>query len=76
MSAGAEYVDVKTDNLQRNVDYNLPAPTLRPADLAQRPSFGLTSGVARPVASLGSVQVRESSASSGYQRGRLHGPGA
>ena len=63
ISAGAEYVYVKTDHLQRNVDYNLPAPTIRPTDLAQRPFFGLTSGVARPVTSLGSVQVRESSAS-------------
>ncbi len=66
VSAGAEYVYVKTDHLQRNVDYNLPAPTVRPTDLAQRPFFGLTSGVARPVTSLGSVQVREPSAESEY----------
>ena len=69
VSAGAEYVYVKTDRLQRNVDYNLPAPTIRPTDLAQRPFFGLTSGVARPVASLGSVQARESSAKSEYNAG-------
>ena len=68
-SAGAEYVYVKTDNLQRNVDYNLPAPTVRANDLAQRPFFGLTSGVARPVAQLGSVQVREASARSEYNAG-------
>ena len=37
VSAGAEYVYVKTDHLQRNVDYNLPAPTIRSTDLAQRP---------------------------------------
>ena len=66
ISAGAEYVYVKTDHLQRNVDYNLPSPTIRATDLAQRPFFGLTSGVARPVTSLGSVQVRESSAKSEY----------
>ncbi|MBK5299332.1 MAG: TonB-dependent receptor [Vicinamibacteria bacterium] len=69
VSAGAEYVYVKTDNLQRNVDYNLPAPVVRPTDLAQRPYFGLTSGVARPVTTLGSVQLRESSASSEYNAG-------
>ena len=69
ISAGAEYLYVKTDHLQRNVDYNLPAPTVRPTDLAQRPFFGLTSGVARPVTTLGSVQVREASASSEYNAG-------
>lgn len=68
-SAGAEYVYVKTDNLQRNVDYNLPAPTVRANNLAQRPFFGLPSGVARPVPQLGSVQVREASARSEYNAG-------
>ena len=68
VSAGAEYVYVKTDHLQRNVDYNLPAPTIRPTDLAQRPFFGLPAptNVARPVTTLGSVQVREASAKSEY----------
>ena len=67
VSAGAEYVYVKTDHLQRNVDYNLPAPT----DPSHRPgaaarSSACTSGVARPVTTLGSVQVREATAKSEY----------
>ena len=75
VSAGAEYVYVKTDHLQRNVDYNLPAPTIRPTDLAQRPFFGLAPATfARPVTTLGSVQLRESSAKVGVQRRGLHGP--
>jgi hypothetical protein len=57
VTGGAEYIHVKTDHLQRNRELNLPAPTIRPADLAQRPYFGITAGVPRPVTSLGSVQV-------------------
>ena len=52
--------------MQRNVDYNLPAPTIRSTDLAQRPFFNLRTGGTRPVRQLGSVQVRESSAKSEY----------
>jgi hypothetical protein len=48
---------------------NAPIPTIRANDPAQRPFFGVSGPGARPrpVASLGSVQVRESSARSVYQ---------
>jgi hypothetical protein len=54
-------VYVKTDRLQRNRDLNLGVPTPRPTDPAQRPIFP-----ARPLVSLASVQVRESTAKSEY----------
>jgi hypothetical protein len=57
---------VKTVHLARNVDYNVPAPTVRPGDLSGRPFFGLRSGTPRPNANLGQVLVRESSAKSRY----------
>ncbi len=66
ITGGAEYIYVKTDHLQRNRELNLPAPTIRPTDVAERPFFGIASGVARPVAELGSIQVRESTAESEY----------
>jgi hypothetical protein len=66
MNAGAEYIYVKTDRLQRNRELNLPAPTIRPTDLAQRPYFGVATGTPRPLTALGSVQVRESTARSEY----------
>ncbi len=66
LTGGAEYIYVKTDHLQRNRELNLPAPTIRPTDLAQRPFFGIASGVPRPLTALGSVQVRESTAESEY----------
>ncbi len=66
ISGGAEYVYVKTDRLQRNRELNLPAPTIRADDAAQRPFFGLPGGVPRPVTALGSVQARESTARSEY----------
>jgi hypothetical protein len=52
---------VKTDRLERNRDLNLGVPAPRPTDPAQRPIFP-----ARPLTSLASVQVRESTASSEY----------
>jgi hypothetical protein len=58
---------VKTTRLQRNRELNLPVPVVRATDPAQRPFFGLTTGTARPLTALGSVQVRESTASSEYQ---------
>ncbi len=63
---GLDYSQVNTVFLQRNRDINLPIPTLRSTtiDPAQRPFFGLGSGVARPVSELGSVQIREASARS------------
>ena len=67
VSAGAEYLDVKTDHLQRNVRLQ-PADADDPADRPGatalfRPS---PAACARPVTALGSVQVRESSAKSEY----------
>jgi hypothetical protein len=61
LSVAADVIYVKTDRLQRNRDLNLGVPTPRPTDPAQRPIFP-----ARPLASLGSVQVRESTAESEY----------
>jgi hypothetical protein len=67
VTLGVEGTYVKTTRLQRNRELNLPAPVVRATDPAQRPFFGLTTGTARPLASLGSVQVRESTASSKFQ---------
>ena len=58
---------VKTTRLQRNRELNLPVPVVRANDPAQRPFFGLTTGTPRPLSTLGSVQVRESTASSEYR---------
>lgn len=66
VSVGAEFTYVKTDNLQRNREVNLSTPLIRANDAAQRPFFGLLAGTPRPVTTLGSVQVRESSARSEY----------
>ena len=60
-AVAADLIYVKTDRLERNRDLNLPVPASRPTDPAQRPIFG-----ARPLASLSSVQVRESTAESEY----------
>jgi len=67
ITVGLDGTFVKTDRLQRNRELNLPVPTVRANDPAQRPFFGLTTGTARPLAALGSVQVRESTARSKYQ---------
>ncbi len=69
LTIGIDGTVVKTDRLQRNRELNLPAPVIRPTDPAQRPFFGLTSTPAtpRPVTTLGSVQVRESTARSLYR---------
>ena len=61
LSVAADLIYVKTDRLQRNRDLNLGVPTPRPTDPAQRPIFP-----ARPLTSLSSVQVRESTAKSEY----------
>lgn len=62
--AGADFHHVNTANLQRNKDFNLPFPVVRPGDPAMIPYID---GRARPIASLGSVTVRESSARSLYR---------
>lgn len=61
---GADFHHVNTANLQRNKDFNLPTPFVRADDPAMIPYID---GRARPIASLGSVTVRESSARSLYR---------
>ncbi len=63
LTAGAEFTYVDTDYLQRNREMNLSPPAPRPTDPAQRPFYP----AARPLAALGSVQLRESTASSEYR---------
>jgi hypothetical protein len=69
VTVGADYHDIKTVNLERNIDLNLPSPVIRDSsvDPAQRPFFGLRSGVPRPVPSLGQITVRESTSRSQYR---------
>ncbi|MEZ5403422.1 MAG: carboxypeptidase regulatory-like domain-containing protein [Bryobacteraceae bacterium] len=62
---GAQFNLVNTVHLQRNQDYNLPAPTLRATD--GRLNYGLRSGARRPLPNLGSITVRASSARSMYR---------
>ncbi|MGH9799276.1 MAG: hypothetical protein ACRD82_02850, partial [Blastocatellia bacterium] len=72
-SVGVDYSQVNTFYLQRNRDVNLPTPVLRSTtvDPAQRPFFGVRGGSVplqlRPIAALGSIQVRESTGRSVYQ---------
>ena len=66
-SLGADVLVVDTDRLERNRDLNLPPPAVRPEDPARRPFFGLRGGTARPISSLDSVTVRESTASALYR---------
>jgi hypothetical protein len=79
LSVGADFTYVHTVNLQRNRDLNLPLPVIRAADPAKRPFFGLrapgaapecaaTPGACvRPIPSLGTLTVRESTAKSLYR---------
>jgi hypothetical protein len=69
---GADFTYVNTIYLQRNRDVNIPRPGLLAGDPAFRPFYGLRGAtgrpaVPRPIASLGSVQVRESSGRSLYR---------
>lgn len=66
ITLGADFTYVNTVYLQRNRDLNLPAPIVLATDPAQRPSF-LTPGRSRPLATLGQLQVRESTARSLYR---------
>ena len=61
---GAVFQNVNTAHLQRNKDFNLPLPAVRAGDPAMIPFIN---GRARPISSLGSVTVRESSARSLYR---------
>jgi hypothetical protein len=69
--AGLQLNLINTVQLQRNRDYNLPAPRLLPNDRSLRPNFGLTAAgaarVLRPISSLDRVTVRESNARSLYK---------
>lgn len=67
VTVGIDYSHIKTVYLQRNRDLNLPTPTIRANDPAQRPFYGLRSGVQRPISTLGSIQVRESTGKSLYR---------
>ncbi|MGE0105141.1 MAG: TonB-dependent receptor [Blastocatellales bacterium] len=68
-TVGIDYSQVNTLRLQRNIELNVPLPTIRPVatDPALRPFYNLRGGAARPIQTLGSVQLRESSARSLYQ---------
>lgn len=67
-TTGADFNYVNTVNLQRSIDYNLPVPIIRATDQSRRPFFGLRSRVlSRPIPTLGTVLVRESSAHSLYR---------
>ena len=67
--AGVQLNYVNTVHLQRNRDYNLPAPLIRANDPTRRPNYQLRTApvVPRPISSLGSITVRESSARSMYR---------
>jgi outer membrane receptor for ferrienterochelin and colicin len=65
VTVGADFTWIKTVYLQQNRNINLPLPTIRPTDPAQRPFFG--GAAARPLASLGSLQIRESTGKSLYR---------
>jgi hypothetical protein len=71
-TVGADFAYVNTVDLQRNRDLNLPTPGLLAGDPAQRPFYGLRGAagrpaVARPIPTLGSIQVRESSSRALYR---------
>ena len=72
LNVGVDYSQVNTIYLQRNRNLNLPTPTVLAGDPALRPFFGLRGAagrpaIDRPIPSLGSVQVRESTGRSVYQ---------
>ncbi|HEY1340220.1 MAG TPA: hypothetical protein VGF59_22065, partial [Bryobacteraceae bacterium] len=66
-TAGVQFNYVNTVHLERNKDYNLPLPILN--DSSQRPYFGIAAPKvrARPIDSLGGINIRESSARSLYR---------
>jgi len=68
--AGIQFNLVNTVYLQRNHDYNLPLPLVRPGDASQRPTYALRNAPVlqtRPIQSLGAITVRASSARSLYR---------
>ena len=62
---GMQFNYVNTVHLSRNRDWNLFAPTLRAGDLSLRPRF--VTGAGRPVPTVGTLTMRESSARSLYR---------
>ncbi|HJQ22801.1 MAG TPA: carboxypeptidase regulatory-like domain-containing protein [Blastocatellia bacterium] len=72
LTIGADFSYVHTTHLQQNRDINLPLPIIRPVanDPSQRPFFGLSTPVGqpfhqdRPIPTLNSVQIRESTGKS------------
>jgi hypothetical protein len=68
-TAGVQFHYVNTVHLERNRDYNLPVATANPNDASGRPYYGIASPKvrARPIDSLGTITVRESSARSLYR---------
>jgi hypothetical protein len=68
-TVGADFNYINTVHLQRSRDYNLPVPVIRANDQSQRQFFGLSASrlLTRPIPTLGTVLVRESSARSLYR---------
>lgn len=65
---GTDFVWVNTVFLERNLELNLPVPTISATDPARRPQYGVASNaVARPISKMGSIQARDSSARSLYR---------
>ncbi len=66
-TAGVNFNYVNTVHLNRNRNYNLPTPTIRPGDLSMRPDFNLFGGNVRPVPTVTNLTIRENSARSMYR---------
>lgn len=66
-TAGVNFNYVNTVHLNRNRNYNLPAPTIRPGDLSMRPDYNLFGGNVRPVTTVANLTIRENSARSMYR---------
>ncbi len=67
-TAGVQFNYVNTVYLNRNRDYNMPAPVIRAGDQSLRPDYGIVGGgVLRPVPTVAALTIRESSARSMYR---------
>ncbi|MFN8688180.1 MAG: carboxypeptidase regulatory-like domain-containing protein [Acidobacteriota bacterium] len=67
-TAGVQFNYVNTVGLNRNRNYNMPAPVVRAGDQSLRPDYGLVGGgVLRPVTTVTNLTVREPSARSMYR---------
>ena len=66
--AGVQFTYLNTAHLLRNRDYNVPMPVVRATDATRRPFYGLRgSPNPRPIPTLASIWVRESSSRSMYR---------